>query len=84
MSDPRFYGRPSERDKFETLYRPSARQRRWAAAVVVAVVVAFAGIAFHAASNRSDTAAVLPDTTTGEGSRTPAPNMPATPPATNR
>jgi hypothetical protein len=84
MSDPRFYNRPSERDKFETLNRPSARQRAWAAAVVVAILVALAGIAFHAASNRTDTAAVQPDTTTGQGGRTPSPNIPTTPPATNR
>jgi hypothetical protein len=84
MSDPRFYDRPSQRDRFDTLYRPSGRQRKWATAVVVAILLAFTGIAFHAASNRSDTAAVRPDTTTGQGSRAPTPNIPASQPATNR
>jgi hypothetical protein len=84
MPDHRFGDRRIDRDRLATIYPPSAQGRAWFAAAIVAAFVAVAAIAFTAANKRTDTAAVEPDTTTGQGTRTTPPNMPTTPPATNR
>jgi hypothetical protein len=82
MTDPRHESRGGvERDRLGVRVGDRGTKAGWIAAALLAAVVG-GGLIFYAMSDRRDTAAVIPDATTGHSTRTPAPMT--QPPATDR